>query len=122
ANQFASEAALTATHTALTALVHTMIEAVDNNLNEIEAIGKGFYADPVADARDRLAQARNHLDQGKWAQAADGARIAYDIVDKQGNAAPICAAQVQAPCPGLPKPASFPGDTEFNNTIRSQMW
>jgi hypothetical protein len=31
-------------------------------------------------------------------------------------------AQVSAECPTLPTPFSTPGDTQFNNTIRSQMW
>ena len=31
-------------------------------------------------------------------------------------------AQVSADCPNLPTPFSSPGDTQFNNTIRSQMW
>jgi hypothetical protein len=31
-------------------------------------------------------------------------------------------AQVSADCPKLPTPFSSPGDTQFNNTIRSQMW
>jgi hypothetical protein len=30
--------------------------------------------------------------------------------------------QVLAQCPALPTPFSSPGDTQFNNTIRSQMW
>jgi hypothetical protein len=29
---------------------------------------------------------------------------------------------VSSHCPNLPNPTSFPGDTSFNNTIRSQMW
>jgi hypothetical protein len=31
-------------------------------------------------------------------------------------------APASADCPMLPEPGSFPGDTSFNNTIRSQMW
>jgi hypothetical protein len=31
-------------------------------------------------------------------------------------------ALASAECPMLPAPGSFPGDTTFNNTIRSQMW
>jgi hypothetical protein len=31
-------------------------------------------------------------------------------------------APASADCPMLPEPRSFPGDTLFNNTIRSQMW
>jgi hypothetical protein len=35
---------------------------------------------------------------------------------------PATLAQVPEDCPVLPEPRSFPGDTSFNNTIRSQLW
>lgn len=121
ADRFSSPEASTATRTALTALVRSMVEAVGNNLDEIEMIG-GFDPDHVAAARKTLANAGNDLAQHNLARAANKAKSAYDTVDGDSNVSPVCVAQVRASCPVLPEPTSFAGDTEFNNTIRSQMW
>ena len=122
ADQFSSSAAFNATHTALKALVQSMIDSVDNNLDEIEFIGKGFDPKHVAEARKRLDRARDAVAQGNLAGAADYVRAAYDVVDVDGNVAPDCLWIVPEHCPVLPFPTFFAGNTEFNNTIRSQMW
>ena len=121
ADRFISSEAFTATHTALAALARAMINAVDNNLHEIELIG-GFNPDHMVLAKERLAGAANDLALGNLAGAAGKAESAYDAVDGDGNVPPVCLAQVRAPCPVLPEPTSVAGDMEFNNTIRSQMW
>jgi hypothetical protein len=122
ADQFSSSNAFNATHTALTALVRSMIDTVDNNLDEIEFIGKGFNPKHVAGARERLDRARDAVAQGDLAAAAGHVRGAYDVVDGDGNVAPDCLWIVPEHCPKLPFPTFFKGTTEFNNTIRSQMW
>ena len=70
ADRFSSPEASTATRTALTALVRSMVEAVGNNLDEIEMIG-GFDPDHAAAARKTLANAGNDLAQHNLARASN---------------------------------------------------
>jgi hypothetical protein len=122
ADQFSSSTAFNATRTALETLVESMIGTVDDNLDDIELIGKGFDPKHVAEARKRLDRARHNVAQGNLAGAADNVRGAYDVVDGDGNVAPACLYIGPKECPVLPFPTFFTGNTEFNNTIRSQMW
>jgi hypothetical protein len=65
-----------------------MIEVVDRNVDEVEAIG----GDParIQEARDRVANAGRALLAGDSARAADNAQRAYDLISGDANDAPEC--------------------------------
>lgn len=69
----------------MTNLTRAMINAVENNIDELELIGGSpANADSVT-ARQRLQKARSNLAAGKLVTAADSAQSAYDIVEDNRN-------------------------------------
>ncbi|MBI3300480.1 MAG: hypothetical protein HYZ72_00130, partial [Deltaproteobacteria bacterium] len=61
-SKFSSAGAFATTRTRLRNLALSMIDAVDNNLDEIEALG-GFDANHLATARARIARARRDFNR-----------------------------------------------------------
>ena len=87
---FTSELAFNTLRNFNAMLTAFMIEVVEQNIDETEALGGD--AGRIHEARSRVARAGEELLQGDVAKAADDAQRAYDLISGDGNAAPDCLA------------------------------
>ena len=86
--QFTSESAFGALRNFNAMLTAFIIEVVEFNIDEAEALG----GDParIGEARSRITRAGQASVKGDLAKAADDAQRAYDLISGEANTAPEC--------------------------------
>ena len=86
--QFTSESAFNVLRNFNRMLTEFIIEVVEFNIDETEALG----GDPsrMNEARSRIARAGQAIVNGDLAKAADHAQRAYDLISREANSAPEC--------------------------------
>jgi len=86
--QFVSEGAFNTLRNFNTMLTAFIVEVVEVNIDEVEALGGN--AARVHEARSRVTKAGQALLNGDLAKAADDAQRAYDLISGDANTAPEC--------------------------------